>query len=166
VWVLLLLGAFVLLAGVVGLFLGLDGAATAAAVIAGAALCGLAAVLFSLASPRYVGTASLLADTLFDYTDAKARLAALDLPDNLREPLRRLARGEAAQSYLEVVLRHQELDQSADGTSGRAAPPALDAERIAASAVERARHALLPATRPTRELAPRADTLEEPLPPR
>ena len=103
VWFLLLTGFLVLVAGVVGLFVELDSAATAAALVSGAALCGLAAVLFSMASPRQVGTASLMAETLFDYTDAKARLAAMDMPDELRDPFRRMARGEAAAAYLEVV---------------------------------------------------------------
>jgi hypothetical protein len=156
VWALLVAGLVVTAAGILGLFLGLDGGGTAAALIAGALLTGLAAVLFTLASPRYVGTTSMLARTLFDYSEARARLAALDLPEPLREPLLRLARGEAAQAYLEVVLRDRE--SAAAGTEGTgtgtgraggrpdaSATTAVDAERIAADAVERARAALSPA---------------------
>ena len=182
VWFLLLTGFLVLVAGVVGLFLELDSAATAAALISGAALCGLAAVLFSMASPRYVGTATLVAETLFDYTDAKARLAAMDVPDELRDPFRRMARGEAAAAYLEVVLRDVEA-ASQPGASGAGVgvaggSPAVDAERIAGDAVSRARESLAPAAavRSFRPRAPEpvpqpasmvgADTLEQPMPER
>ncbi len=184
VWFLLLTGFLVLVSGVVGLFLELDSAATAAALISGAALCALAAVLFSMASPRYVGTATLVAETLFDYTDAKARLAAMDMPDELRDPFRRLARGEAAAAYLEVVLRDAELtDQAGAGAAGTAtatskSSPAVDAERIAGDAVFRARELLASAAaaRSFRPQAPEpvpqpaslagADTLEQPMPER
>ncbi|MDQ4098682.1 MAG: hypothetical protein M3144_12545 [Actinomycetota bacterium] len=178
VWVVLVLGALVLLAGLLGLFLDLDGAAAAASIVSGAALCGLAAVLFALASPRYVGTASLLAETLFDYTDAKARMAALELPEHLREAFRRLARGAAAESYLETVLRHLETTQApeeADRTAQGAATPTIDAERIAARAVEHARACLTAAAAPAaptppgvpvRDSAlPAGNTLDQPLPP-
>ncbi len=146
VWFLLLTGFLVLVAGVIGLFLELDSAATAAALVSGAGLCGLAAFLFSMASPQYVGTATLVAETLFDYTDAKARLGAMDMPDELRDPFRRMARGEAAAAYLEVVLR----DADASGQPGVGGPgsgvatgsPAVDAERIAGDAVSRARESL------------------------
>ena len=134
-WFLLLTGFLVLVAGVVGLFLELDSAATAAALISGAALCGLAAVLFSMASPRYVGTATLVAETLFDYTDAKARLAAMDMPDELRDPFRRMARGEAAAAYLEVVLRDVEsTGQAGAGGAGTAAATASRSRRSTPSA--------------------------------
>ena len=174
VWFLLLTGFLVVVAGVIGLFLELDSAATAAALVSGAALCGLAALLFSMASPRYVGTATLLGETLFDYTDAKARLAAMDMPDELREPFRRMARGEAAAAYLEVVLRDTESEQS----GAAATSPAIDAERIAAGAVSRARESLagaaearlVPPRMPDRVVPPAsmvgADTLEQPMPER
>ncbi len=184
-WILLVLGILLIAAGVLGLFLGLDSAPTAVSVASGAALCGLAAVLFALASPRYVGTASMLAETLFDYTDAKARLSAFELPDHLREPFRLLARGEAAQSYLEVVLRDLEAAQAghASDETGRTLPtpvtPALDADRIAADAVQRAREALVATVpgpdrrevdpslenNPTRASLVRGDTVDQPLPP-
>jgi hypothetical protein len=161
---------------VIGLFLELDSAATAAALVSGAALCGLAAFLFSMASPRYVGTATLVAETLFDYTDAKARLAAMDMPDELHDPFRRMARGEAAAAYLEVVLRETETTHPGD-TAAASVSPAVDAERIAGEAVSRARESLAPAA--TRSFRPRtpepvpqpasmvgADTLEQPMPQR
>ncbi|MEA2844223.1 MAG: hypothetical protein QOJ69_1894 [Actinomycetota bacterium] len=177
VWFLLLAGFLVLVSGVIGLFLELDGAATAAALVAGAALCGLSAVLFSMASPRYVGTATLVAETLFDYTDAKARLAAVDMPDELRDPFRRMARGEAAAAYLEVVLRDTET-VAEPGGQGATASPMVDVERIAGDAAARARESLRSATarsyRPLpSEPAPPpaaslvgADTLEQPMPER
>ncbi len=175
VWFLLLAGFMVLVSGVIGLFLELESAATAAALVAGAALCGLAAFLFTMASPRYVGTATLVAETLFDYTDAKARLAALEMPDQLRDPFRRMARGEAAAAYLEVVLRATET--VGEPGAPAAASPMVDVERIAGDAVARARESLGPAAaRSFRPSPPEptpphasmvgADTLEQPMPER
>jgi hypothetical protein len=112
----------------------------------------------------------MLGETLFDYTEAKARLAALELPDHLREPFLRLARGEAAIAYLEVVLR----DAEAGGEEGAGMTVRVDGERIAETAVERARATLGPAaalgrarTSPPagRNVGGGTDTLDGPLPP-
>lgn len=183
VTVLLLIGVVVLGVGVVALFAGRDGGATAAALVSGTLLTGLAAVLFSLAAPRYVGTASIVAETLFDYTDAKARLAALELADEAREPFRRLARGEAAQAYLDLVLRNLEVPGEGageDGAPSTATTVRLDPDRIASDAVDRARNALRPVAEavgqrgPTGQLrghgtpAPppsQSDTIDQPFPP-
>jgi hypothetical protein len=124
----------------------------------------------------------MLAETLFDYTDAKARLAALEMREQLRDGFRRVARGEAAQSYLEVVLRQFEADQASGGfdhretARARSMTRAVDAERIAADAVERARRALVPAAASVNDRRPHpelgrpattvgADTVDQPLPP-